>query len=196
MAVESPFSYLDDLNITWPDGAVDHGDTLDNHIRGLKTVMLAHFYGDATNTYIRVNGIPVGDVTAGGVKLTALAGQGCLLDLNNTDLVGGVAGRFAVYVDNTDNSVNMRSYEKGGKISLRRTSPGGASQDCLVVETTGHTRLRSPSTGQERLTGTGSPEGVVTANPGSDYLNSNGGVGTTYYVKRSGTGNTGWFAVA
>lgn len=42
------------------------------------------------------------------------------------------------------------------------------------------------------LVGTGSPEGVATAKPGSLYLNRSGGAGTTLYVKQSGTGNTGW----
>jgi hypothetical protein len=41
---------------------------------------------------------------------------------------------------------------------------------------------------------TGSPEGVVTAAVGSLYLRSNGGAGTTLYIKESGTGNTGWVA--
>jgi hypothetical protein len=40
--------------------------------------------------------------------------------------------------------------------------------------------------------GSGSPEGVVTAPIGSLYLNTDGGAGTTLYVKESGTGNTGW----
>jgi hypothetical protein len=40
--------------------------------------------------------------------------------------------------------------------------------------------------------GTGSPEGVVTAPVGSFYSNKSGGSGTTFYVKESGTGNTGW----
>lgn len=44
------------------------------------------------------------------------------------------------------------------------------------------------------VVGTGSPETVVTANPGSLYLNKSGGAGTTLYVKESGTGNTGWIA--
>jgi hypothetical protein len=45
-------------------------------------------------------------------------------------------------------------------------------------------------------TGHGSPEGVVTASPGSDYRNLDGGTGMTLWVKRSGVGPTGWFAVA
>lgn len=43
-------------------------------------------------------------------------------------------------------------------------------------------------------TGSGSPEGVVIAPPGSRYYNTNGGAGTTLYVKETGTGNTGWAA--
>jgi hypothetical protein len=37
-----------------------------------------------------------------------------------------------------------------------------------------------------------SPEGVITAPPGSICRNTSGGAGTTLYVKQSGTGNTGW----
>ena len=40
--------------------------------------------------------------------------------------------------------------------------------------------------------GTGTPEGVVTAPIGSMFLRRDGGAGTTMYVKESGTGNTGW----
>ena len=43
-------------------------------------------------------------------------------------------------------------------------------------------------------TGSGSPEGVVTAPVGSLYTRTDGGGGTTLYVKESGTGNTGWVA--
>jgi hypothetical protein len=38
----------------------------------------------------------------------------------------------------------------------------------------------------------GSPEGRYTAPIGSLYTRTNGGAGTTLYVKESGTGNTGW----
>lgn len=42
--------------------------------------------------------------------------------------------------------------------------------------------------------GEGSPEGLVTADPGHLYLNHEGGAGATLWVKESGTGNTGWVA--
>lgn len=44
--------------------------------------------------------------------------------------------------------------------------------------------------------GTGSPQGNLTASPGSIYQNLSGGTGTTLYYKASGTGNTGWVAIA
>jgi len=43
--------------------------------------------------------------------------------------------------------------------------------------------------------GSGSPEGVVTAPVGSLWTRTNGGASTTLYVKESGSGNTGWKAV-
>ena len=42
--------------------------------------------------------------------------------------------------------------------------------------------------------GAGSPEGAVTAAVGSTYHRNDGGTGTSFYVKESGTGNTGWVA--
>lgn len=42
--------------------------------------------------------------------------------------------------------------------------------------------------------GTGSPEGAVTAVVGSMYTRTDGGAGSTLYIKESGSGNTGWVA--
>lgn len=42
--------------------------------------------------------------------------------------------------------------------------------------------------------GTGTPEGAVTAPVGSLFTRTDGGAGTTFYVKESGSGNTGWVA--
>lgn len=48
--------------------------------------------------------------------------------------------------------------------------------------------------GGQIIRGSGSPEGVVTANVGSLFIRSDGGAGTALYVKESGAGNTGWVA--
>ncbi len=44
------------------------------------------------------------------------------------------------------------------------------------------------------LLGAGSPEGSATARVGSIYLRTDGGAGSTFYVKETGLGNTGWIA--
>lgn len=43
-------------------------------------------------------------------------------------------------------------------------------------------------------TGTGSPEGIVTAPIGTLFLRTDGAIGTVLYAKETGTGNTGWVA--
>lgn len=45
---------------------------------------------------------------------------------------------------------------------------------------------------EEVLTGTGTPEGNVTAPVGTLYLRKDGGASTTLYVKESGTSSSGW----
>jgi len=45
-----------------------------------------------------------------------------------------------------------------------------------------------------RRAGSGTPEGAVTAPIGAVYHRTDGGAGTSFYVKESGTGNTGWIA--
>ena len=44
------------------------------------------------------------------------------------------------------------------------------------------------------MTGSGTPEGAVSATVGSLFMRTDGGTGTSLYVKESGTGNTGWVA--
>jgi len=43
--------------------------------------------------------------------------------------------------------------------------------------------------------GTGSPEGVVTGIVGDAFIRQDGGAGTTWYLKETGSGNTGWAGV-
>ena len=62
-----------------------------------------------------------------------------------------------------------------------------------VVELT--EKLRFGSLGSPFDTsGSGTPEGTLSAPVGSTYRRTDGGAGTSFYVKESGTGNTGWIA--
>lgn len=80
--------------------------------------------------------------------------------------------------------------------------PAGAASENgrLVIDSTegdlylytGGTRYRL----RREFRGNGSPEGVVTASVGELYKREDGATGTSLYVKESGTGNTGWSAMA
>lgn len=52
------------------------------------------------------------------------------------------------------------------------------------------------SGGVRLMSGSGSPEGVVSAPIGTIYQRTDGGTNTSGYLKESGTGNTGWVAIS
>ena len=95
-----------------------------------------------------------------------------------------------------------RRMQIGGNTIQVSLNSNGSSYQNLAVQTLGGDlvvgsssstgiRLRS-SGGAAIFSGTGTPEGAVTAPVGSLFLRTDGGAGTTLYVKESGTGNTGW----
>jgi hypothetical protein len=55
-------------------------------------------------------------------------------------------------------------------------------------------QFRLLSGGPTITSGSGTPEGSVTAVVGSHYHRTDGGAATSFYVKESGSGNTGWVA--
>ena len=84
-----------------------------------------------------------------------------------------------------------------GDGSLVLRTLGGADLT-LHPTTTGQVRIATDAdpAGYAATTGHGSPNGVVTATPGSDYRNLDGGAGQTLWIKQTGTDANGWFAVA
>lgn len=56
------------------------------------------------------------------------------------------------------------------------------------------TQVRIGAGATIQTSGSGSPEGVKTAPVGSTWGRTDGGAGTSFYVKESGSGNTGWVA--
>jgi len=102
-------------------------------------------------------------------------------------------------------SVGLFSCTTGNNVVLQNTHATGNMQisalGSLVVRLfhDGVEKLRAAAAGVY-LGGTTSfitqgadtPEGAVTAPVGSLFLRTNGGAGTTFYVKESGSGNTGW----
>jgi hypothetical protein len=81
----------------------------------------------------------------------------------------------------TNDTARITIYDGGGQVVVNAGGP-----DAGVA-------LNSVD-GPRIMSGTGSPEGVVSAPVSSLWLRSDGGAGTSLYVKQSGTGNTGWAA--
>lgn len=69
--------------------------------------------------------------------------------------------------------------------TLRTTMSSNGSTGFMHIAANGGSFIAS---------GAGSPEGAITAPVGSLWMRSDGGAGTTLYVKETGSGNTGWVA--
>lgn len=92
----------------------------------------------------------------------------------------------------------------GGADRIRLVSDGSFTPNVDGTQTDGSSARRWLSsysrsyfvgTGTvQMLSGSGTPEGVVTAPVGSTFQRSDGGAVTSFYVKETGVGNTGWVA--
>lgn len=118
------------------------------------------------------------------------------------------------YYDGTDfkriiagEAATHRMFE--GQHYLRVAADGSAGAsitwiNALVIDTAGavttHNNLtvggdvELGASGPQVIAGSGTPEGSSIAPVGSTYHRTDGGSGTSFYVKESGTGNTGWVA--
>ena len=82
-------------------------------------------------------------------------------------------------------------------VGLSRVSAGvwGMGTDATLGGSDGTLNLGNVNLGAVfQRSGTGSPEGIVTAPIGSTFQRSDGGVGESFYTKETGAGNTGWVA--
>jgi parallel beta-helix repeat protein len=107
------------------------------------------------------------------------------------ELVGVYGGWYAVqsppvdYLAPTGGGGAVVQSVGGGDLYLR-PSLGGSLHIASAAEPAGCISA----------VGRGSPAGVVAAPPGSDYRNLNGGAGSTFWIKCSGSDANDWLAVA
>lgn len=105
----------------------------------------------------------------------------------NKAFIGVSAATDDIIVGSAAGDALIRTQGGGTKFS---TNSGG-SIGFEVIAANGGVKLNN---GPVWKSGTGSPEGVVTAPVGSFYSRTDGGAATSWYVKESGSGNTGWVA--
>jgi hypothetical protein len=132
-----------------------------------------------------------------GLLLRAPAGSGTARDsahiageqeTTNIDKI-----RLAVNISGTMTSVCEVSGLTNSLIAAthRVNNLGTSTRQWLNVNAQ---QIRPGAGGVLWTSGTGTPEGSVTAVVGSVYTRDDGGAGTTLYIKESGTGDTGWVA--
>jgi hypothetical protein len=90
---------------------------------------------------------------------------------------------------NIPNSLNLALQLSGGATTNRQFSYIGNRSS---ADTTLRRDYLDVTNNIIDFMGAGTPEGVYAAAVGSVYRRNDGGAGTSFYVKESGTGNTGW----
>jgi len=172
--------------LTMPaDGVLQ--EELANNTNGLMVT-----YGQVSN--LDTSAFTVGDelyvADGGGLTDTRPTGTGSeveklavVLRSNNTQ--GVILVKGAGRSNDVPNEITIT-----GDITARNLDISGIATVGGTLEVSGSVTLGVG--GPSWTDGTGSPESSVTAPVGSLYSRTDGGAGTTLYVKESGTGNTGW----
>ncbi len=165
------------------DAALRRNAYLDGTVAGGGT-------GGTTASAARTNlGLAIGtDVQAYDAQLASLAGQ---------SYTGNALK--VLRVNAGENAFELSTVSGGGE-TLAQTLALGADGNGVDQTNLGSLTLASGKqisfNGTLVKTGTGSPESAVTAPIGSLFFRTDGSTGTTLYIKESGSGNTGWVAVA
>jgi len=142
----------------------------------------------------------------GSINLTVLRSDGRLFTPNIRAAGTGTslsvdfkswtsAGQFRFYkTDGTTETELVRLDETVLRPAASGTMTLGSSTFPFLAVGANEVRMGGSTSNPTIKFGSGTPEGSVTAVVGSIYLRTNGGAGTSLYVKESGSGNTGWVA--
>lgn len=159
------------------------------------SAVLSTSTGDTLNSGVKNSGsarmlviqpaIPFSASGTGRVALLTETGLSELVQLNNYNVTfdGANLYNFPRPIRNLSGTLNLGGAGDGVEFNMGGARRALVRTDGSIVPQNAISRIHA---------GAGSPEGVVTASVGSIYLRNDGGAGTSFYVKQSGTGNTGW----
>lgn len=132
------------------------------------------------------------DTPTGGGTVTEMIGIQATLNTSGVTCTSAVCGQF-IASGTVTNGYGLIA--GGNKAGLIVDANPADSQSSFI----GHGDLSSLTPPYTLYDGwysvTGTPEAALSANVGSMCSRRDGGAGTSFYVKESGTGNTGWKAV-
>jgi len=154
-----------------------NGGTIDGTVIGMTARADAKFGAVDSNDHLTMSG---GNVRFTGERYVYSYAGGTVSEIKSGIYLDGSGGTQRIYINNAE-------VGRWAGADFKVTTGN------LVIGTAGKgIDFSSTASGIMWRAGTGSPEGSVTASVGSLYTRSDGGAGTTLYVKESGSGNTGW----
>lgn len=155
------------------------------------------------NDFLWVNGNPTAVDATNGSTVAAIVGSGAANagQLGAAGTLSASSGvQYSLSASPTINQTSTAGYT-ALLLNPTETATGSGNKRLIDAQVGGTSRFNVDNQGTVTLrasatirTGTGTPEAAVTAPVGSLFLRTDGGAGTTLYVKESGTGNTGWVA--
>jgi hypothetical protein len=167
---------------------------------GLGTLLLANGFGGAAINFGAADNTHASLWESGGTLyvLTGLNSDYASLAAKNMTVNGQMTAtanasvKGHVFLGNATDVVWNSAADPASSGNDTQISRGAAAGNLRVGDgSSGYGRLEMAASVTWQ-SGAGSPEGAVTAAVGSLYTRTNGGAGTTLYVKESGSGNTGW----
>jgi len=146
----------------------------------------------------RTDALTVTNTDGNPTNLTIRSGAG---NANFAQLVqdASAEGDFAIVAGVPAAAIRMLTGTAGFKVQTPGFGAALEVTDDGVTRARGGLEVTGPlysgsTSGPTWTSGAGSPEGVVAGPVGSMYSRTDGGPGTTLYVKEQGTGNRGWVA--
>jgi len=160
--------------------------------------------GDINTTIYTQRNSTLSGLSGAGIKVFGNDGEYDDISVG-TDGVQIKGPTPSISLSETDASANEGRWSwvaSGGDLTLRTISDAAVAVTGLTINRIGNAInnfafsgfLKVSGTDAQVRSGTGTPEGSATAPVGSIFLRTDGGSGTSFYVKESGTGNTGWVA--
>jgi len=156
-------------------------DIKDNALTGFQMYGILHALdGDIDGNTINLVGVSTSPATHNDGIYTDTSGA----RISQNTIIGGNDMRYGITADSSD-VVGISAW---GNIITNALTANTRYYGNPVASAAGDGEIAS-------YWGDSSPEGAVTASIGSIYQRTDGGAGTSLYVKESGTGNTGWSAI-
>lgn len=190
---------------------------------GLQQIFASFDLDDTSNNVeVQTALTVVGSTSLSTMSTTGDAGFGLASPLANIH-IKDTAGNALLFVEATANTPRLHLYSSGvnivsglrfgtgtgtAKFNIDVITAGGGVEGSAVniavynenlsVNFKGDVDIDGAATVSATSatinSGSGSPEGVLTAPVGSTFTRTNGGANTSLYVKETGAGNTGWAA--